>query len=59
MKSAAMKLNRETTLGQALYGVLDSRAASIAAAILGVLVLAALFASWIAPQNPYDLAPGA
>ncbi len=56
MKSAAMKLNRETTLGQALYGVLDSRAASIAALILGVLVLAALFASWIAPQNPYDLA---
>lgn len=56
MKTTAMKLNRETTLGQALYGVLDSRAASIAAAILGVLVLAALFASWIAPQNPYDLA---
>lgn len=47
---------RETTFGQALQGVLDSRPATVAAAVLLVLVLAAVLAPWIAPQNPYDLA---
>lgn len=46
---------RDTTLGQALHGVLDSRPATAAAAVFLLLVLAALLAPWIAPQNPYDL----
>lgn len=48
--------SRDTTLGQALHGVLDSRPATIAAVVFLLLVLAALLAPWIAPQNPYDLA---
>ncbi|PEQ14948.1 ABC transporter permease, partial [Piscirickettsia salmonis] len=48
--------SRDTTLGQALHGVLDSRPATLAAIIFLLLVLLALFAPWIAPQNPYDLA---
>jgi peptide/nickel transport system permease protein len=34
----------------------ESRIALAALAMLGLLVLAALAASWLAPQNPYDLA---
>jgi len=49
-------LGRETTFGQAVHGVLDSRSATAAAIILLVLVLASILAPWIAPQNPYDLA---
>jgi len=57
MKPAFLKNpGRETTFGQALQGVLDSRPATVAAIALLALVLAAVLAPWIAPQNPYDLA---
>lgn len=57
MNAAILKrLNRETTFGQALHGVLDSRSATVAAILLLVLVAASVLAPWIAPQNPYDLA---
>ena len=35
---------------------LRSRVAAAALAVLALIVLVALFAPWIAPQNPYDLA---
>lgn len=34
----------------------ESRLALAGAVLLGVLLMAALFAPWLAPQNPYDLA---
>ncbi len=34
----------------------QSRLALIGAALLAVLIVAAVFAPWLAPQNPYDLA---
>lgn len=43
-------------LAQALRGILDSKAATLAAIACLVLVAVALFAPWIAPQDPYDLA---
>jgi peptide/nickel transport system permease protein len=43
-------------LAQALRGVLDSKAATLAAIACLVLVILAIFAPWIAPQDPYDLA---
>ena len=43
-------------LAQAVRGILDSKAATLAAIACLVLVLVALFAPWIAPQDPYDLA---
>ncbi|MGL4967985.1 MAG: ABC transporter permease [Inquilinus sp.] len=43
-------------LAQALRGILDSKAATLAAIACLALVLVALFAPWIAPQDPYDLA---
>ncbi len=56
MSPALLRINRETTFGQALHGVLDSRAATLSGVILLLLVLAAALAPWLAPQNPYDLA---
>jgi peptide/nickel transport system permease protein len=43
-------------LAQALRGILDSKAATLAAIACLVLVALAIFAPWIAPQDPYDLA---
>ncbi|MGO4125760.1 ABC transporter permease [Inquilinus sp. YAF38] len=43
-------------LAQALRGILDSKAATLAAIACLILVAVALFAPWIAPQDPYDLA---
>ncbi|TSD90022.1 ABC transporter permease [Mycobacterium sp. KBS0706] len=43
-------------LAQALRGILDSKAATLAVIACLVLILVALFAPWIAPQDPYDLA---
>lgn len=34
----------------------ESRATAGASVLLALIVLAALLAPWIAPQNPYDLA---
>ncbi|WP_034853804.1 ABC transporter permease [Inquilinus limosus] len=43
-------------LAQALRGILDSKAATLAATACLALVAVAIFAPWIAPQDPYDLA---
>ncbi|MGK9231921.1 ABC transporter permease [Inquilinus limosus] len=43
-------------LAQALRGILDSKAATLAAIACLALVAVAIFAPWIAPQDPYDLA---
>ncbi|MGO1077860.1 ABC transporter permease [Inquilinus sp. CA228] len=43
-------------LAQALRGILDSKAATLAAIACLVLVAVAILAPWIAPQDPYDLA---
>jgi peptide/nickel transport system permease protein len=43
-------------LAQALRGILDSKAATLAAIACLMLVAVAILAPWIAPQDPYDLA---
>jgi peptide/nickel transport system permease protein len=43
-------------LAQALRGILDSKAAILAAVACLVLIAVAILAPWIAPQDPYDLA---
>lgn len=43
-------------LAQALRGILDSKAATLAAIACLLLVAVAILAPWIAPQDPYDLA---
>ncbi|KGM34395.1 peptide ABC transporter permease [Inquilinus limosus MP06] len=43
-------------LAQALRGILDSKAATLAAIACLALVAVAILAPWIAPQDPYDLA---
>ena len=43
-------------LGPFLLRFVESPVAALAAALLAVIALAALFAPWLAPQNPYDLA---
>ena len=57
MKAALLqRINRDTTFGQAVYGVLESRMACIAGIVCVLLLLIAAFAPWLSPQNPYDLA---
>lgn len=46
----------ETPLKRFLSDFFESRLATIAVGILGTLILLAIIAPWIVPQNPYDLA---
>jgi peptide/nickel transport system permease protein len=46
----------ETPLGRFVADFRESRLAVAALALLGALLLLSLFAPWICPQNPYDLA---
>jgi peptide/nickel transport system permease protein len=46
----------ETPLGRLAAAFFESRVATASLALLALIVLAALAAPWIAPQNPYDLA---
>jgi peptide/nickel transport system permease protein len=46
----------ETPLQRFVAAFFESRVATVALAVLVVIVLAAFAAPWIAPQNPYDLA---
>jgi peptide/nickel transport system permease protein len=46
----------ETPLRRFLAMYAESRIALIAAAVLASILFVALFAPWISPQNPYDLA---
>jgi peptide/nickel transport system permease protein len=43
-------------LFRSFRGILGSPKATLALAVCGLLLFAALFAPWLAPQNPYDLA---
>jgi peptide/nickel transport system permease protein len=46
----------ETPLRRFAAAYFESRIATLALVVLGVIVVIALTASWISPQNPYDLA---
>ena len=46
----------ETPLRRFLSEFFENRLATLALALLGVIVLLAIIAPWIVPQNPYDLA---
>ncbi len=53
--SAAPALRRESPWRRLVADFLASRTAVFGLAVLVLLVLAALLAPWITPQNPYDL----
>ncbi len=53
--SAKRVIGGESTVGRALRGIAASRKASFAGAICLILILAAISAPVIAPQDPYDL----
>jgi len=46
----------ETPLRRFVRQFCASRIAVIGVIVLAIIILLAIFASWIAPQNPYDLA---
>ncbi|EEA93586.1 MULTISPECIES: ABC transporter permease [Pseudovibrio] len=46
----------ETPMGRFLSEFVESKVAVVAALLLFTIIAAALFAPWITPQNPYDLA---
>jgi peptide/nickel transport system permease protein len=51
----ALPLSRDGLLFRAWRGLVASRRASVALAVCVILLLSALFAPLLAPQNPYDL----
>lgn len=51
----ALSLSRDGLLFRAWRGLVASRRASVALAVCVILLLSALFAPLLAPQNPYDL----
>lgn len=53
--AAASSLRTRSVWRDLLARLFESRLAVAAAALLAVVVLAAVLAPWIAPQNPYDL----
>lgn len=52
----AWRPSGNTTFGQAVNGILDSPTASAAALVCVLLLLMALLAPWLSPQDPYALA---
>ena len=48
--------NRDTRTGQALRGLFGRPAVALASLTCMALIIVAIFAPWLAPQNPYDLA---
>jgi peptide/nickel transport system permease protein len=52
---ALRKPSTDTLLGRALNGLLKSPKATLAAIVFLLLLLAAVFGPWLAPQDPYDL----
>ncbi len=48
--------SRDTRVGQILRGMFGRPTVALASASCIVLILVAIFAPWIAPQDPYDLA---
>jgi len=55
MSALTLRLFGNGILATALNGIFGSLKATIAFFICIVLILAAVFAPWLAPQNPYDL----
>lgn len=55
MSTASQVMGVESPFRQIVSAFFESRVATIAFAILVLLCLVALFAPWIAPQNPFDL----
>lgn len=55
MSALTLRLFGNGILATALNGIFGSLKATIALFICIVLILAAVFAPWLAPQNPYDL----
>ncbi|MCP2088852.1 UNVERIFIED_ORG: peptide/nickel transport system permease protein [Paraburkholderia sediminicola] len=53
---SAWQVDRNTTLGIVLRSLFGKPAVAAATCVCLALVLIALLAPWIAPQNPYDLA---
>lgn len=51
----ALSMSRDGLLFRACRGLVASRRASVALAVCVILLLSALFAPLLAPQNPYDL----
>lgn len=49
------RLSPDSTLSRAIDGVITSPKAAIGAVVTILLVLVAVFGTWLAPQNPYDL----
>jgi peptide/nickel transport system permease protein len=56
MSAASQAVAVETPFKRIVSAFFDSRIAMVAFAILVLLCLVAVFAPWIAPQNPFDLA---
>jgi peptide/nickel transport system permease protein len=52
----AANVGVETPFRRFVSDFFDSKVASAAAVVLGGIVFIAVFAPWISPQNPYDLA---
>ncbi len=52
----AMPVAVETPFRRFLSDFLDSKVATAAAVVLGIIIFIAVFAPFISPQNPYDLA---
>jgi len=55
MSALTLRLFGDGILATALNGIFSSVKATIAFIVCIILILAAIFAPWIAPQNPYDL----
>ncbi len=53
---SAVWIDRDSPLARAMSDFSRSRLAMLGLAVIALIVLAAIFASLLAPQNPYDLA---
>jgi peptide/nickel transport system permease protein len=56
LEALRLAARAETPLGRLAAAFFESRVATASLVLLALIVLAALAAPWIAPQNPYDLA---
>ncbi|MCR4265225.1 ABC transporter permease [Nitratireductor sp. ZSWI3] len=56
LSNAAKPRFRDTPFGVFLSRYLDSKVATLAFVVLVVIIVLAIIAPWITPQNPYDLA---
>jgi peptide/nickel transport system permease protein len=53
---AASTAKEQTPFRRFARQFMESKLAMIGLVILGLIILIAIFAPWLAPQNPYDLA---